>query len=165
MLALAQLPSLEHGWDKPFSSGTGVRQFHQVVVRQWHPYKLCLTTGVPPGEVRITKYSAHARSVELLVQFGSVGFFTGCRQSILAVPALSAGDNKTVDDTLPWFERGHGWADSFDNATKLVAENVALLNLQDRAVHDVDVATAHGSASHSDDSIMILNNPGFARFN
>lgn len=99
------------------------------------------------------------------MQLGGVGVLAGRRELLFAVAALAAGDDEAVDDSLPRRERGHGRADGFDNAAELVAEDVALFDLDDHAVHQVDVAAAHGCACHSNDGIVVINDFRFTRLN
>lgn len=83
------------------------------------------------------------------------------RLLLLAVIALSAGDLETRHDPVAFAQVLDARAHLVDDAAELVAEDVALLQLDDGAVVQVQVAATDGAAGDFEDHIPVFEDLGF----
>ena len=87
------------------------------------------------------------------------------RQLLLAVIALTAGDLEARNDVIALVQPAHRRARTLHDTAELVAENIGLLQLDNRAVQQVQVRTAHGAADDLDHDVAVLYDFGFGGFN
>jgi hypothetical protein len=92
------------------------------------------------------------------------GIVTRGRQILLAETTLSARDAEGVDDAVAGTDVLHPAADGFDNADELVAQDVALLELEELSVEQVHVGAADGAAGYADDGVVVVDDGGFGGF-
>lgn len=101
-------------------------------------------------------------------------------QSLLAIPAVAAGDWKRSNDPLAHFDSLHSRSRALNDAAKLVSKNVAFLQLRDGSCKGQDItlrltvkptmikmeiAPAYGSACHLENDIAIVNDSRLGHLN
>jgi hypothetical protein len=94
------------------------------------------------------------------VQTASVRALARGGEVVLAKLALAAGDNKRVHDPFARLQMRDFLADRFHDPAKLVAQDVALLDLHDHAVQEVDVASAHRAPRDAHQHVRWLHDLG-----
>lgn len=93
------------------------------------------------------------------MEVGCVSSVAGCCEALAAVAAFSAGDAEGVDYALAWTEARvlHARPGGFNHTNKLVAEEIALLQLQNLSMQQVNIGAADCCACDLDDDIFWIN--------
>lgn len=114
-----------------------VRELEQVVVAIWHTSVLRLTTSETSREVRVAEHASSAAAVHGVLDRVRVRALALRRLLLVAVVAVSAGDLETGNDSVALLQVLHAGPHLVDNAAEFMAEDVAFLQLDDRAVVQV----------------------------
>lgn len=141
--------------------GNIVGQLEEVVVSVWHTSVLRLTASKATREVRVSKHARGPAAVHGVLDSVAVGALALRRQLLLAVEALAAGNLETGDDAVTLFQVLDAGSHLVYDTAELVAQDVALLELDDSAMVEVQVAAADGAASDLEDDIAVFENLGF----
>lgn len=79
------------------------------------------------------------------------------RKLLFAVITLSATDLEGGDDSIPDFALANRRTDRFDDSTEFVAEDVTFLQVDDRAMEEMHVATTNRRARDFENNIGRVN--------
>lgn len=134
-----------------------LRNLEQIHIAHRHTHVLGLPARKSAGKVRVAKHARRLPAVQRLLE--RVGVCLGAlrRQLALAVPAVAAGNLKRRHVPLAHLDLvTDAAADQLRGAAKLVAQNVALFHLEDRAVHEVQVGAAQRAAGDFEDDVAVF---------
>jgi hypothetical protein len=137
----------------------------KIVVGQRSAHVFGLASSKAANEVGVAEDAAHFPAIELVLNGRGIGLLASRGKLLLAVLALTAGDAEAVHDPITWLHVLDGFAYGFDHTAELVAQDIALLELKDDAVQEVDVAATNGRTRDLDDGIRVIDDFGLACLN
>lgn len=132
----------------------------QIHIRQRYAHVLGLSARKAAGEVGIAKHAGRAPPVHGLGRRVGVGLLALRRQLLLAKEAVAAGNLERGDVAAAGLDTAHTGPDAVDNAAELVAEYVALGQLDDGAVQEMQVGAADCAARDFKDDVAVLDDLG-----
>lgn len=141
--------------------GDIVGEFEEVDVAIRHTSVFGLAAREAACEVRVSKHARGPAAVHGVLDGVAVGALALRRQLLLAVEALAASDLETSDDAVALLQVLDAGAHLVDDTAELVAQDVALLQLDDGAMVKVQVAAADGAAGDLEDHVAVLEDLGF----
>jgi len=138
-----------------------VGELEKVVVAVGYASVLGLATGKATREVRVSEHACGPAAVHGVLNGVGVGALALRRLLLLAVVALAASDLETCDHTVAFLQVLDTRAHLVHDAAELVAQDVALLQLNNSAMVKVQVATTDGASSDLEDHVAVLEDLGF----
>ena len=141
--------------------GNIVGELEEVDVAVRHASVLRLTASETTREVRVSKHARGPAAVHGVLDGVAVGALALRRQLLLAVEALAASDLEAGDDAVALLQVLDARTHLIDDTAELVAQDVALLQLDDGAMVQVQVAAADGAAGDLEDHVAVLEDLGF----
>lgn len=141
--------------------GDIVGKLQQVVVAVRYASVFGLTTSEAAGEMRITKHTSGPATVHGVLDCVGVGALALGGLLLLAVVAISTRNLEACNHSVALLQVLDAWSHFVHNAAELVAEDVALLKLNDRAMVEVKVAAADGAAGDLQNHVAVFEQLGF----
>ena len=141
--------------------GDIVGEFEEVDVAVRNTRVLGLTARETAREVRVSEHARGPAAVHGVLDGVAVGALALRRQLLLAVETLAASDLETGDDAVALLQVLDTGAHLVYDTAELVAQDVALLQLDDGAMVEVQVAAADGAAGDLEDHVAVFEDLGF----
>lgn len=136
--------------------GNVVGKLEQVDVAVRHTSVFRLATSEATSEVRVSEHTSSTAAVHSVLHRVRVRALALRRLLPLAVVAVATGNLEASDYSVALLEILDASAHLIHNTTKLVAKDVALLQLDDGAMVQVKVTAADGAASDLEDYIAVF---------
>jgi hypothetical protein len=138
-----------------------VGKLEKVDVAVGHASELGLAASKATREVRVSEHACGPAAVHGVLNSVRIGALALRRLFLVAVIALPAGDLEGCDHTVTLLQILDTRSHLVHDTAELVAQDVALLQLNNSAMVKVQVAAADGAAGDLEDDIAVFEDLGF----